>query len=119
MPDPDTAHTDLEAFSLTQIPCHALQRLGAVFREGAGKYGRGNWRRGVGDTAYQLERANHALKHLLWYVHWLETGEHLGDGEDELAKVAWFCATQMELERLEQTQQPAPAVGQVPGEGQG
>lgn len=99
-----SAKTDVEAFSLTQIPCKSLERLGAVFREGEAKYGRGNWRRGVGDTAYQLERANHALKHLLWYVHWLETGEQLGNGEDEtnLAKVAWFCVTQMELERLQQ-----------------
>lgn len=97
----DTAKTDREAFSLTQIPCHALVRLGAVFREGEVKYGRGNWRHGVGDRAYQLERANHALKHLLWYVHRLETGEEIGEGEDNVGRVMWWCATQMELERLE------------------
>lgn len=98
----ESAKTDIEAFSLTQIPCKSLERLGAVFREGEVKYGRGNWRRGVGDTAYQLERANHALKHLLWYVHQLETGESVGEGEDELGRVAWFCVTQIELERLQQ-----------------
>jgi hypothetical protein len=106
-----TAATDKEPFSLTQIPCSALLRLGAVFREGEPKYGRGNWRRGVHDKDYQIERANHALKHLLWYVHALETGERLGEAEDHLAKVAWFCVTQMELERLEAA---APLPSDVP-----
>lgn len=96
------AKTDVEPFDLTLIPYEALRRLGAVFAEGVGKYGRHNWRYGVGDKTYQLERANHAIKHLLLYVRWLQFGERLGDpDEDDLAKVMWFCATQAELERLE------------------
>lgn len=96
------AKSDREPFDLTQIPYEAEKRLGAIFKEGEVKYGRMNWRQGVGDKGYQLERANHALKHLRIYVHLLETGEYLGkDDEDDLAKVAWFCCTQMELERLE------------------
>lgn len=100
MSGPTPAKTDQEPFSLTQIPCHALERLGTVFLEGATKYGTDNWKNGIGHSAYQEERANHALKHLLRYVHWLRTGERL-ETEDSLAKVAWFCVTQMELERLE------------------
>jgi len=96
------AKTDLETFDLVQIPYEAERRLGLVFQEGVEKYGRGNWRSGVRDRAYQLERANHALKHLKIYLHYLEFGEDLGvPGEDNLAKVAWFCATQMEIERME------------------
>lgn len=98
----EIAKTDKEEFDLTLIPYEALRRLGAVFKEGIEKYGRHNWRYGVGDKPYQLERANHAIKHLLLYVQSLQfAGELQGEeGEDNLAKVMWFCATQAELERL-------------------
>jgi len=80
-----------------------MWRLGRIFEEGRRKYGHGNWRKGAGDRGYQIERANHALKHMAIYVHSLMyPGESLGIvGEDDLAKVMWFCATQMELERIE------------------
>ena len=98
----ESAKTDTEPFDLTQISYESLRRLAVIFKEGASKYGRNNWRCGVGDKAYQLERANHAIKHLLLYVHCLQFGEKLGvEGEDDLAKVMWFCSTQAELERLE------------------
>ncbi len=105
------AKSDREVFDLTQIPFEAEKRVGVIFREGEIKYDRNNWRNGLNDISYQLERANHALKHLKIYVHWLEHGEYLGefkDGkpEDDLAKVLWFCATQMEIERLEGIKKP-------------
>lgn len=96
------AKSDRESADLTQIPYEAERRLGLIFKEGLLKYGRGNWRKGAGDFDYQMERANHALKHLKIYLHQLEFGEDIGEpGEDNLAKVAWFCVTQMEIERLE------------------
>lgn len=98
--------TDVEPFDLTQIPFEAERRLGIIFREGELKYGKDNWRNGVNNKAYQLERANHALKHLKLYLHQLQFGEHLGEAcEDDLAKVMWFCATQAEIERLEHMSQ--------------
>lgn len=98
----DKAKTELEAFDLTSIPLASLQRIGRIFQQGREKYGAGNWRNGAGDRAYQLERANHALKHLMVYVHRLQYDEYIGDeGDDDIAKAAWFCVTQMELERLE------------------
>ena len=94
--------TEKESFDLTQIPYEAERRLGMVFCEGDVKYGRDNWLMCAGDVVYQLERANHALKHLKIYIHWLQFREHLGiSDEDDLAKVMWFCATQMETERRE------------------
>lgn len=102
----EKALTDVEDFSLTEIPYEALKRVGKVFKEGL-KYGKGNWRKGVNDKKFQLERANHALKHLLIYIHELETGEYLYPSnevmkrEDDLAKVMWFCMIMCELERLE------------------
>lgn len=122
---PTQVKSDVEDFDLTQIPFEAERRLGCIFREGEKKYGKGNWRIGKGNLDYQLERANHTLKHLKIYIHWLEFGEYLGTrkpcpcastavdagscncqgtlriAEDDLAKVAWFCMTQMELERME------------------
>jgi len=84
----------------------AEKRIGRIFREGEVKYDRNNWRNGINNKAYQLERANHALKHLKIYVHKLEFDEYIGevkDGvpEDDLAKVGWFVATACEIERLE------------------
>lgn len=122
--DSNKVKTIKEKFSLTQIPLSSLQRLGMIFREGELKYGKGDWRNGVGNKEYQLERANHALKHLLIYIHELEYGEYLGEvntqeysndnadlyieeieeHEDDLAKVMWFCATQIELERIEKNE---------------
>lgn len=96
--------TDVEPFDLTEIPLSADIRTAKVFKEGHSKYGRGNWRSGVHDKKYQLERANHALKHLKLYIYKLEFGEEHSlheAGEDDLAKVRWFCDTQMEIERLE------------------
>lgn len=98
--------TDVEEFDLTQIPYVALRRMGTIFREGEGKYGRNNWRNGVDNTQYQLERLNHAMKHLAIYIHLLQFGEDLGvPGEDNLAKVAWAMVTQMELERVEDNEE--------------
>lgn len=100
------AKSDIENFDLTQIPLEAEKRVGRIFREGEIKYNRNNWRNGDNDKKYQLERANHALKHLKIFIHNLEHDEYLGEykngvPEDDLAKVMWFCCTQMELERLE------------------
>ena len=105
-----SVQTDVEAFDLTQIPLSAEIRLGRIFKEGESKYGKGNWRNGAENIAYQLERANHAIKHLKIYIHMLEHGEYIGElrddamPEDDLAKVTWFCVTQMELERLQTMQ---------------
>lgn len=100
-PPREKAQTSILPYDLAQIPRAFLLRLGRVFREGEISYGPGNWQRGMGDKAYQLERANHALAHLLAYIECLSTRDYAWQAEDNLAKVAWFCATQIELERLE------------------
>ena len=88
-----TAATDKVGTGLVMIPFYSILRIGAIFIEGL-RYGRDNWKKGVNDKPYQEERLEHALLHL---IKWKE-----GDRtEDHLAKVAWFCVTQLELERLE------------------
>jgi hypothetical protein len=100
-PKSKVVKTDKEDFDLTQIPFSSLERLGKIFREGELKYGKDNWRNGVGNKEYQLERANHAIKHLYLYIERLKyKDKNYEIYEDDLAKVMWFCATQIELERL-------------------
>lgn len=76
------------------IPWYSIQRIGKIFVEGL-RYGRDNWKKGVHDAEYQEERWEHAMVHLIKYKEGDTT-------EDHLAKVAWFCVTQMELMRLKQ-----------------
>lgn len=92
---PKSNDTDAE-LGLSQIPFSALKRLAAIFMEGERTYGRGNWRTGVGTPEgfeYDDRRLCHAIKHLMLFAS--------GDlTEDHLAKVMWFCATQIERDRL-------------------
>lgn len=90
---PGKAATDRVEAGLVLIPFYSVLRLGKIFVEGL-RYGKDNWKKGVHDKEYQEERLEHAMLHL---IKWKE-----GDRtEDHLAKVMWFCTTQMELERLE------------------
>ena len=94
-PESSGALAGKEIPGIDMIPVYSLYRIGEIFDEGiASGYPKENWKKGVGDKAYQIARAKHAAKHL-WK--WLN-----GDrSEAHLAKVAWFCVTQLELERLE------------------
>lgn len=90
---PERAATDKVNTGLALIPWYSILELGKIFVEGL-RYGRDNWKKGVHDKEYQEERLEHAMLHL---VKWKE-----GDrSEQHLAKVAWFCVTQLELERME------------------
>lgn len=93
MKNSQKANTDKVGTGLVLIPWYSILELGKIFVEGL-RYGRDNWKKGVYDKTYQEERLEHAMLHLL---KWKE-----GDrSEQHLAKVMWFCATQLELERLE------------------
>jgi hypothetical protein len=89
------AKTDKVETGLILIPFYSILRIGAIFIEGL-RYGKDNWKKGVNDKEYQEERLEHAFLHLIKYKE--------GDtSENHLAKVAWFCVIQMELQRLEGT----------------
>jgi hypothetical protein len=91
--DPKKAKTDKVGTGLTMVPMYSVLEIGSIFVEGL-RYGRDNWKQGVNDPEFQEERLEHAILHL---IKWKE-----GDrSEKHLAKVAWFCCVQMELERLE------------------
>lgn len=94
--EPSKAKSDKVGTGLVMIPFYSILRIGAIFIEGL-RYGRDNWKKGVNDKEFQEERLEHALLHLIKYKEGDTT-------EDHLAKVAWFCVTQMELLRLEKEQ---------------
>lgn len=82
------AETEQLGTALNQIPYEGLEAVGRIFSEGAKKYSRDNWKKGVGDKGYQEERCSHAIRHLMLWAN--------GDrSENHLAKVAWFCLTQI------------------------
>lgn len=90
-----TAATEQLGLCLDQIPYLGLEAVSRVFAEGQKKYGRDNWKKGVNDPFYQTERLNHAIRHLMLWAN--------GDrSEEHLAKVAWFCLTQITLDDAEQ-----------------
>ena len=92
--DPVKAKTEMLGTAIRQIPVASLQAIGYIFEEGAAKYGRNDWLKGTGDKEYQDERLEHSITHLMKYAN--------GDrSENHLAKVAWFCVTQLEHTRLE------------------
>jgi hypothetical protein len=89
----EKAKTDKVGTGLTMVPMYSVLEIGKIFVEGL-RYGKDNWKKGVNDPDFQEERLEHALLHLM---KWKE-----GDrSEAHLAKVAWFCVVQLELERLE------------------
>jgi predicted transcriptional regulator len=88
------AKSEILHTGLSQIPLSALRKIGSIFVEGQLKYGRDNWKKGAFNKSYQLERAEHALVHFLEYLH-----QESNDGStpiQQLAKVAWFCVTQID-----------------------
>jgi Transcription factor zinc-finger len=91
---PPKAKSDKVGTGLLLIPLYSLLAVGKIFIEGL-RYGKDNWKKGVHDKEYQEERLEHAFLHLIKY----KEGDR---SEEHLAKVAWFCFTQLELERLEQ-----------------
>jgi hypothetical protein len=84
------ATTETVGSSVEQIPYVALEELGKIFFEGQNKYGVGNWKDNP-SPSYRLERLRHAIRHLFLFAENDETEKHL-------AKVLWFCVTELYCE---------------------
>lgn len=84
------ATTEQVGSSVEQIPFVALEALGRIFHEGEKKYGVGNWKDNP-TPEYRVERLRHAIRHLLLFAEGDVTEQHL-------AKVLWFCVTELYCE---------------------
>lgn len=73
---------------LDLIPYQALVRLAGRYEKGLLRYGRENWRKGLTDKDYVLERAAHVLNHAAILIEKLQ-GLRPDDGDDDAAAVMW------------------------------
>lgn len=85
------ANTEEIGSCVEQIPFEGLEAVGRIFAEGMKKYGKDNWKNDP-SADYRIERCRHAIRHLMLFAN--------GDrGEEHLAKVAWFCLTEIYLSK--------------------
>lgn len=85
------ANTEEIGSCVEQIPFEGLEAVGRIFAEGMKKYGKDNWKNDP-SAEYRIERCRHAIRHLMLFAN--------GDrGEEHLAKVAWFCLTEIYLSK--------------------
>lgn len=70
------------------IPYRAIVRLAARFEYGLQRHGLDNWRKGLGDEEYMLERAAHVALHALQFIN-KRRGYLLDDGEDDIGAILW------------------------------
>lgn len=102
------AKTGIIPIDLTQIPYPFLHALGQVIASGTPRYGYLNWLSGANDPSFRRERQKHAARHWALAMHLLTFGPNslrgLADAglitheeaeEDHLAKVVWYCMTEI------------------------
>lgn len=83
------------------VPAALFEMVADRCEVGAQRYGPDQWRAGLTDPAWLCNRADHAVAHLLNYIHGIDNGE---DGpEDNLAAVGWAVAVLLEAERAGRT----------------
>lgn len=90
------------------VPRILLDAVERRFALGAEKYGERQWEAGLRDPKFLRERANHALTHLLNYIHGTDNGED--SPMDNLAAVGWGVAV---LLRAEQVKADGPKPGGI------
>ena len=59
-------------------------------------YGKHNWKKGIRDKSFILDRLNHAVEHLMKALHEIDYDEKMGD--DDLAAVVVNCMFAMEYQ---------------------
>lgn len=73
---------------LDLIPYAALVSLARRYEKGIVRYGRDNWRKGLSDRDYVLERAAHVLNHTAILIEKLQ-GLRPDDGDDDAGAILW------------------------------
>lgn len=100
----DGPKTEKVSPGIDQIPFEGIEEIGKCFAEGEKKYGRDNWKNQNNAEVYDQERSRHALRHLYLWIN--------GDrSENHLAKVAWFCVTQIWREKNRPKPNPNVMIG--------
>jgi hypothetical protein len=70
------------------IPRSALLKMADRFDLGLIKHGKDNWRKGIGNRDYAIERATHVLDHASKLIEKLE-GHEPWNGDDDVGAILW------------------------------
>ena len=73
---------------LDYVSLTALRRLAKRYAQGLPKYGKYNYKQGLTDKEYILERCAHVIDHAYRYIEVLE-GQRADDGDDNAAAIMW------------------------------
>lgn len=96
------------------IPHESLVRLARRYEKGLARYGRDNWRKGINDREYVLERLAHAVGHLYALMDQVE-GRLSWTDDDHAAALMWCGAFACEASKvLQEEEQAAQAIIAVP-----
>lgn len=80
------ARTAAHAPRFDLVPPELMEAVANRFEVGLLKYSKDNWKKGISDPAFLLERANHVYEHLVKYLQ----GDFQEDSEEEnLAAIGW------------------------------
>jgi hypothetical protein len=98
------------------LPRRALERVAARYEKGLPRYGRNNWRKGLTDKDYIVERIAHVIGHCYKLIEKLESPvvlKHL-NADDDAGAIGWgglfVCEALCEMEAqndLHQADRPA------------
>jgi hypothetical protein len=92
------------------LPVWALQRIAARFAIGADRYGEDNWKRGMQDPEWTIDRLNHAIEHLYDAIQAIKLGG-IPHRDDDLSAVIVNAIFAMGYERaagIEPSSTPSP-----------
>jgi hypothetical protein len=70
------------------LPLDSILGVAARFELGSIKHGEFNWKKGLGDRSYAIERANHVIHHAFKLIAKLR-GDLPQDGDNDAAAIAW------------------------------
>src|SRR5262245_28149945 len=80
--------TSSKVFNYHRITKHSLDRLAAHTNYGAAIHGEDNWRQGLNDSSYLLNRLDCVLCHVLMLMEEIRTNK-IGEGLDHSAAIMW------------------------------
>jgi protein-arginine kinase activator protein McsA len=79
-------------------------RLAARYQLGLDKgYGLDNWRTGLTDDEFVVDRLNHGIQHMHRAAEKISRGDYSLEGDDDLAGAMWACVTAMAAQKVRNT----------------
>lgn len=82
--------TSSKVADYAQIPHHALKRLADRLSFGEKKHGRDNWKKGLKDKSYLIDRLNHTICHIYTLIDKLERDDFEGiKKDDDASAIMW------------------------------